>query len=45
MAEDVTALYQVGLEIINSDEWPTWYEGNEFEAARQQSLADAESGE
>ena len=45
MVEDVTALYQVGLEIINSDEWPTWYEGNEFEAARQQSLADAESGE
>ena len=42
MVEDVTALYEVGLEIINSDEWPTWYEGNEFEAARQASLAEAD---
>ena len=38
MVEDVTALYEVGLEIIDSDEWPTWYEGNEFEAARKASL-------
>lgn len=42
MVEDVTALYQVGLEIINSDTWPTWYEGNEFEAAREASLAEAD---
>ncbi|WP_084399925.1 M28 family metallopeptidase [Henriciella aquimarina] len=42
MVEDVQALYQVGLEIINSDEWPTWYEGNEFEAARKESLANSE---
>ncbi|WP_018147313.1 M28 family metallopeptidase [Henriciella marina] len=42
MVEDVTALYEVGLEIINSDQWPTWYEGNEFEAAREASLAEAD---
>ena len=42
MVEDVTALYEVGLEIINSDAWPTWYEGNEFEAAREASLAEAD---
>ena len=39
MVEDITALYEVGLEVINSDTWPTWYEGNEFEAIRQDSLA------
>ena len=42
MVEDITALYQVGLEIIDSDEWPTWYEGNEFEAARKESLGDSD---
>lgn len=39
MVEDITALYEVGLEVINSDTWPTWYEGNEFEAVRKSSLA------
>ncbi|WP_300378978.1 M28 family metallopeptidase [Henriciella sp.] len=42
MEEDVTALYEVGLQIINSDAWPTWYEGNEFEAVRQESLGNSE---
>jgi Zn-dependent M28 family amino/carboxypeptidase len=36
--EDIQALYEVGLKIAQSDEWPTWYEGNEFEAARKKSL-------
>ncbi len=36
--EDIQALYQVGLRIAQSDDWPTWYEGNEFEAIRKQSL-------
>ena len=39
MEEDVKALYAVGLKVINSDQWPTWYPGNEFEAIRQASLA------
>jgi Zn-dependent M28 family amino/carboxypeptidase len=37
--EDIQALYQVGLGIAKSTDWPTWYEGNEFEAARKESLA------
>jgi Zn-dependent M28 family amino/carboxypeptidase len=36
--EDVTALFEVGKAIAQSDKWPTWYEGNEFEAARKASL-------
>ena len=38
--EDVTALFEVGKEIAQSDAWPTWYPGNEFEAARKQSLGE-----
>ncbi|MBX2804710.1 MAG: M28 family peptidase [Hyphomicrobiales bacterium] len=40
MEEDITALYSVGLKIAQSDAWPTWYPGNEFEAIRQESLAE-----
>ncbi|WP_375210285.1 M28 family metallopeptidase [Hyphomonas jannaschiana] len=38
--EDVTALFEVGKAIAQSDKWPTWYEGNEFEAARKASLGE-----
>lgn len=38
MVEDIEALYSVGLKVINSDDWPSWYPGNEFEAIRQASL-------
>jgi len=41
MAEDTTALHGVGLNILNSDEWIDWYEGNEFKAIRDASLAEA----
>ncbi|NBC21048.1 MAG: M28 family peptidase [Alphaproteobacteria bacterium] len=44
MEEDVRALYQVGLGIVQSGDWPQWYEGNEFKAIRDRSLAEA-SGE
>ncbi|MEO0449163.1 MAG: M28 family metallopeptidase [Pseudomonadota bacterium] len=37
--QDVTALYSVGLNVLNSSDWPTWYPGNEFEAIRQASMA------
>ena len=40
MEEDIKALYSVGLKIAQSDSWPTWYPGNEFEAIRQASLAE-----
>ena len=42
MVEDVTALYTLGLEIAQSDEWPEWYDGNEFKAIREASLAGAD---
>ena len=38
--EDVQALYAVGLDIANSPEWPTWYDGNEFKAIRDASRAE-----
>lgn len=41
MVEDVSALYQVGLEIAQSEDWPEWYEGNEFKAIREASRASA----
>ena len=38
--EDITALFHVGLVVAQSDDWPTWYPGNEFEAVRKQSLGE-----
>lgn len=40
MEQDIRTLYAVGLNIAQSDAWPTWYPGNEFEAIRQASLAE-----
>ncbi len=37
--EDIQALFAVGQGIADSADWPTWYAGNEFEAARKESLA------
>lgn len=42
MEDDIKALYSVGLKVAQSDTWPTWYPGNEFEAIRQASLAELE---
>jgi Zn-dependent M28 family amino/carboxypeptidase len=42
MEEDLMALYSAGLKVLQSDLWPTWYAGNEFEAIRQASLAERE---
>ncbi|MEM7328310.1 MAG: M28 family metallopeptidase [Pseudomonadota bacterium] len=42
MEEDVTALFTVGLKVAQSDAWPTWYPGNEFESIRQASLPEKE---
>lgn len=39
LEEDAQALFEVGLRIANSEDWPTWYPGNEFEAIRKESLA------
>ncbi|MFM1885179.1 MAG: hypothetical protein RL026_336 [Pseudomonadota bacterium] len=39
--EDLRAYYQVGLRVAAPDQWPTWYEGSEFRAARERSRAAA----
>jgi Zn-dependent M28 family amino/carboxypeptidase len=39
MAQDVTALYRVGLELANSREWPNYLEGSEFRPVRDKSAS------
>jgi Zn-dependent M28 family amino/carboxypeptidase len=34
LARDATLLYRLGERLANSDDWPNWYEGNEFRALR-----------
>ncbi|MGY6630424.1 MAG: M28 family metallopeptidase [Wenzhouxiangella sp.] len=41
IAEDLALLYQVGRYIADGDQWPEWYEGNEFRAIRD---ADRQAG-
>lgn len=36
-AQDVNALYAVGIGIANSSDWPQWYDGSEFKAIREAS--------
>jgi hypothetical protein len=35
----MNVFYQVGNELANSDQWPNWFEGREFRAIRDASLA------
>ncbi|RUO81207.1 peptidase M28 [Idiomarina tyrosinivorans] len=35
--QDLAVYYAVGRELANSEKWPAWTPGNEFEAIRQQS--------
>lgn len=35
IADDASALYQVGRYLVESEAWPNWYEGNEFRAIRE----------
>lgn len=37
--QDLHLYYQVGHELANSDSWPNWYQGKEFRAVRDASLA------
>jgi len=37
--QDMDALYTVGDEIANGDAWPDWYDGSEFRAIRDKSMA------
>ncbi|MAC39137.1 MAG: peptidase M28 [Oceanicaulis sp.] len=36
MIENVELFYEVGSRLANSDDWPNWYEGNEFRALRDE---------
>lgn len=40
LARDVQMMANTGELIINSDEWPNWYDGNEFRALRDAMMAD-----
>jgi Zn-dependent M28 family amino/carboxypeptidase len=35
---DLDVLYALGDELANSNDWPNWYDGNEFRGIRDQSL-------
>ena len=37
--EDLNLFYRIGHRLAYSDDWPEWYEGNEFRAIREASLA------
>jgi len=36
--DELSAVYDVGLEIANGDRWPNWYAGNPFKNARDAML-------
>ena len=36
---DLQALYMTGVALANSDDWPGWYDGSEFKAARDATMA------
>ena len=38
--EDLVLFYKIGERLANSNEWPQWFEGNEFRAIREASLAE-----
>ena len=40
MEQEIATLFKLGRDIADSNEWPTWYEGNEFEATRKASLGE-----
>ena len=39
VVEDLELLYVVGRHLTETEQWPEWYEGNEFKAIRQADLA------
>lgn len=38
MVEDTALFFTVGSRLANSDDWPNWYEGNEFRALRDAQM-------
>ncbi|MFC3715995.1 M28 family metallopeptidase [Luteimonas soli] len=43
VVEDLQALYGVGRVLVDGDQWPNWYEGNAFRAARDEMMGDGDS--
>ena len=39
IVQDTETFFTLGSDIANSTDWPNWYEGNEFRAIRDESLA------
>ncbi len=37
LVEDLLAVYQLGNQLASGNQWPNWYEGNAFKAARDAS--------
>ena len=38
LALDIEMYFGIGLDVADGEEWPEWYEGNEFRLIREQSL-------
>jgi Zn-dependent M28 family amino/carboxypeptidase len=38
--EDLVLFFNIGNRLVNSNEWPQWFEGNEFRAIREASLVE-----
>ena len=38
--EDLVLFFNIGKNVANSNQWPQWFEGNEFRAIREASLAE-----
>ena len=39
--EDLALLQQIGAELASNEDFPQWYEGSEFRAARERSFSEA----
>jgi Zn-dependent M28 family amino/carboxypeptidase len=37
LEQDIELYFGIGLDVADSDDWPQWYEGNEFRTIREQS--------
>jgi Zn-dependent M28 family amino/carboxypeptidase len=41
LVQDIELYFGIGLEVADSDNWPNWYEDNEFRSIRERSLGNA----
>ena len=41
--EDLVLFFNIGNRLTNSNEWPQWFDGNEFRAIREASLAGSDN--